>query len=157
MFNTILLVLGVLLITVIVSWEFLPFAPLILLTALQSLDVEQIEAAEIDGANAIKRFFYIVLPHLVRSITVVILIQSIFLLSVFAEIYVTINGGPGTASTNIPYMIYSQSLLQFDIGGGLRRRNYFCHFGQYCCRLYDADGWQESGGIAYGTQHYSCA
>lgn len=105
-------------ITMIVSWEFLPFATLILLTALQSLDVEQVEAAEMDGANVVKRFFYIVLPHLVRSIAVVILIQSIFLLSIFAEIYVTTNGGPGTASTNIPYLIYSQSLLQFDVGGG---------------------------------------
>lgn len=102
----------------IVSWEYLPFAILILLTALQSLDSEQIEAAEMDGANGLQRFIYIVLPHLIRSITIVILILSIFLLSIFAEIYVTTNGGPGTASTNLPYLIYEQSLLQFDVGGG---------------------------------------
>ena len=58
------------------------------------------------------------LPHLSRAITVVILIQTIFLLSVFAEILVTTNGGPGTASTNLTYLIYMQSLLQFDVGGG---------------------------------------
>ena len=105
-------------IILIVAWQWLPFSTLILLTALQSLDSEQVEAAEMDGAGALSRFIYITVPHLIRSITVVILIQTIFLLSVFAEIYVTTNGGPGNASTNIPFMIYSQSLLQFDVGGG---------------------------------------
>ncbi len=105
-------------IILMVSWQWLPFATLILLTALQSLDSEQLEAAEMDGASALSRFFYIMLPHLARAITVVILIQTIFLLSVFAEILVTTGGGPGTASTNLTYLIYVQSLLQFDVGLG---------------------------------------
>ena len=46
------------------------------------------------------------------------LIQTIFLLSVFAEILVTTNGGPGTATTNLTYLIYVSSLLQFDVGMG---------------------------------------
>jgi len=102
----------------IVAWQWLPFATLILLTALQSLDKEQLEAAKMDGARKFSRFYHIVLPHLSRAITVVILIQTIFLLSVFAEILVTTNGGPGYASTNITYLVYAQSLLQFDVGGG---------------------------------------
>ncbi|MBW8637927.1 sugar ABC transporter permease [Hoeflea sp. WL0058] len=105
-------------IIIMVAWQWLPFATLILLTALQSLDREQIEASEIDGAGPFSRFFYIVLPHMARAITVVILIQTIFLLSVFAEILVTTNGGPGYASTNITYLVYVQSLLQYDVGGG---------------------------------------
>ena len=105
-------------IIIMVAWQWLPFATLILLTAMQSLDSEQIEAAEMDGAGAFSRFFHIVLPHLMRAITVVVLIQTIFLLSVFAEILVTTNGGPGTASTNITYLVYAQSLLQFDVGSG---------------------------------------
>ena len=80
---------------IIVSWEWLPFASLILLTALQSLDEEQKEAASLDGAGPISYFGYIVLPHIARAITVVILIETIFLLSIFAEIYVTTPGGPG--------------------------------------------------------------
>jgi sorbitol/mannitol transport system permease protein len=76
------------------------------------------EAAEMDGASPLSRFFYITIPHLSRSITVVILIQTIFLLSTFAEILVTTNGGPGTASTTLTYLVYVQSLLQFDVGGG---------------------------------------
>ena len=105
-------------IIIIVAWQWLPFATLILLTALQSLDQEQLEAAEMDGAGTLMRFIYVVLPHLSRAITVVILIQTIFLLSIFAEILVTTNGGPGNASTNLTYLVYVQSLLQFDVGGG---------------------------------------
>lgn len=101
-----------------VSWQWLPFATLILLTAFQSLDQEQLEAAEMDGASWRSRFWHIMLPHLSRAITVVILIQTIFLLSIFAEILVTTNGGPGTATTNLTYLIYVQSLLQFDVGAG---------------------------------------
>ena len=105
-------------IIMIVSWTWLPFATLILLTALQSLDQEQLEAAEMDGAGWWNRFWFIMLPHLARAITVVILIQTIFLLSIFAEILVTTNGGPGTATTNLTYLIYVSSLLQFDVGMG---------------------------------------
>jgi polyol transport system permease protein len=104
-------------IIIIVSWEWLPFATLILLTALQSLDEEQKEAAGMDGARAPSLFFYIVLPHLARAITVVILIETIFLLAVFAEILVTTSGGPGYASTNITYLVYHQALLDYDVGG----------------------------------------
>ncbi|MCT7378188.1 carbohydrate ABC transporter permease [Chelativorans salis] len=103
-------------IVLIVAWQWLPFATLILLTALQSLDEEQREAAEMDGAGPVSRFIYIVLPHLSRAITVVILIETIFLLSVFAEILVTTNGGPGLQSTNLTYLVYAQALLQFDVG-----------------------------------------
>ena len=102
----------------IVSWMWLPFATLILLTALQSLDQEQMEAAEMDGASWLNRFWYLILPHMSRAITVVILIQTIFLLSIFAEILVTTNGGPGTATTNLTYLIYVSSLLQYDVGMG---------------------------------------
>jgi len=103
-------------IIIIVAWQWLPFATLILLTALQSLDGEQKEAAEMDGAGFVSRFIYLTLPHMSRAITVVILIQTIFLLSVYAEILVTTNGGPGYASTNLPFLVYQKALLEFKIG-----------------------------------------
>jgi sorbitol/mannitol transport system permease protein len=105
-------------IILIVAWQWLPFSTLILLTALQSLDQEQLEAAEMDGASPVSRFIHVVFPHLSRAIAVVILIQTIFLLSIFAEILVTTNGGPGYATTNLTFLVYAQSLLQFDVGGG---------------------------------------
>ncbi|MGE0005849.1 MAG: carbohydrate ABC transporter permease [Parvibaculaceae bacterium] len=101
-------------IVIMVAWQWLPFATLILLTAIQSLDEEQKEAAEMDGASPFAYFSYIVLPHLARPITVVILIETIFLLNVFAEIYVTGSGGP---AGNLPYLVYFQGLLNFDVGG----------------------------------------
>lgn len=100
----------------IVAWEWLPFSTLILLTALQSLSSEQLEAAEMDGAGPFSRFRHIILPHLTRAITVVILIQTIFLLGIFGEIYTTTQGGPGSASTTLPYMIFKQAIVAKDIG-----------------------------------------
>ena len=105
-------------IVIIVSWQWLPFATLILFTSLQSLDEELKDAANMDGAGPLPYFFYIILPHLARPITVVVLIETIFLLSIFAEIFVTTSGGPGAATTNLAYLIYINSLLEFDVGLG---------------------------------------
>ena len=103
---------------IIVAWQWVPFATLILLTAMQSLDREQIEAARMDGAKAVARFRHIIVPHLARPITVVVMIETIFLLGIFAEIYVTTSGGPGDASTNLPFLIYKTAILNSDVGGG---------------------------------------
>ena len=103
-------------IIVIVSWIWTPFATLIILTSLQSLDHEQIEAAKMDGAKAFARFRSVVLPHLYRPISVLIMLETIFFLSTYAEIYVTTGGGPGSATTNIPFYIYSRALQGFDVG-----------------------------------------
>ena len=103
-------------IILIVSWQWLPFATLILLTAVQSLDSEQLEAAEMDGASPLARFGYITLPHLSRAITIVILIQTIFLLSIFAEIFVTTGGAFGTRT--LTYLIYQRVLESQNVGLG---------------------------------------
>ncbi|MBL3702211.1 ABC transporter permease subunit [Sulfitobacter sp. BDSS02] len=103
-------------IILIVSWQWLPFATLILLTAIQSLDSEQLEAAEMDGASPLSRFGYITLPHLSRAITVVLLIQTIFLLSIFAEIFVTTQGAFGTKT--LTYLIYQRVLESQNVGLG---------------------------------------
>ena len=103
-------------IIMIVSWQWLPFATLILLTAVQSLDGEQMEAAEMDGAPLLKRFWYLILPHLSRAITVVILIQTIFLLSIFAEIFVTTQGSFGTRT--LTYLIFQRVLESQNVGLG---------------------------------------
>jgi sorbitol/mannitol transport system permease protein len=103
-------------IVVIVAWQWLPFATLILLTAVQSLDSEQLEAAEMDGAPPLSRFRFIILPHMSRAITVVILIQTIFLLSIFAEIFVTTSGAFGTRT--LTYLVYQRVLESQNIGLG---------------------------------------
>jgi sorbitol/mannitol transport system permease protein len=100
----------------LLSWQWLPFAMLIFLTALQSLNTDQMEAAKLDGATPLQAFMHVILPHLQRPIAIVILIEAIFLLGVFAEIFVTTGGGPGVASTNLTFLVFSQALIQFDAG-----------------------------------------
>ena len=99
-----------------VAWQWLPFACLIFITSLQSLDSDQMEAAGMDGANAVQKFWFLTLPHLARPIAVVIMIETIFLLSVFAEIFTTTGGGPGNESTNVAFLIFKQALMNFDVG-----------------------------------------
>jgi sorbitol/mannitol transport system permease protein len=103
-------------IVIIVSWQWLPFALLIFLTAIQSLNQEQKEAARMDGARSLQMFVFIILPHLKRAISVVIMIETIFFLSTFAEIFVTTSGGPGLATTNLAYLIFIRALLEYDVG-----------------------------------------
>ena len=101
---------------IMVSWQWLPFATLIFITALQSMSREQLEASRMDGAAYLQQLRYLYIPHLGRSIAVVVMIEMIFLLSVFAEIYTTTGGGPGDASTNVAFLIFKHALLSFDAG-----------------------------------------
>ena len=103
-------------IIIMVSWQWLPFATLIFMTALQSMNREQLEASRMDGATYLQQLRYLYIPHLGRSVAVVVMIELIFLLSVFAEIYTTTGGGPGDASTNVAFLIFKQALLNFDAG-----------------------------------------
>lgn len=101
---------------VMVAWQWLPFATLIFVTALQSLNREQLEAARMDGATYLQQVRYLYLPHIARAISVVIMIEAIFLMSTFAEIFTTTGGGPGDASTNLAFLIFKSALLNFDAG-----------------------------------------
>jgi sorbitol/mannitol transport system permease protein len=101
---------------IMVSWQWLPFACLIFITSLQSLDRDQMEAAGMDGANALQKFWFLTLPHLGRPIAVVVMIEMIFLIGVFAEIFTTTGGGPGNESTNLAFLIFKQALMNFDVG-----------------------------------------
>ena len=103
-------------IIIMISWQWMPFACLIFITALQSMDREQLEASRMDGATYLQQLRFLYLPHMARSIAVVIMIEVIFLLSVFAEIFTTTSGGPGTESTNLAFLIFQEALLNFDVG-----------------------------------------
>lgn len=103
-------------IIIMLSWQWMPFACLIFITSLQSMDKEQLEASSLDGATYWQQFRYLYLPHLARPMSVVVMIEVIFLLSVFAEIFITTSGGPGTASTNLAFLIFTEALLNFDVG-----------------------------------------
>ncbi|MEO1611397.1 MAG: sugar ABC transporter permease [Pseudomonadota bacterium] len=87
---------------IMVTWQWTPFAVLIFMTSLQSEDQQQKEAAILDGAGRIAQFFYLTLPHLGRPIAIVVMIQAIFHLSLYAEIEIV---SRGNGNKNLPYLI----------------------------------------------------
>jgi sorbitol/mannitol transport system permease protein len=103
-------------VVIIIVWEWTPFMMLILLAGLQSLDHEQMEAAQIDGASNVVLFRWIVLPHLRRYIELAILLETLFILSIFGEIFVTTTGGPGIQTTNLSFGIYLEAFQRWNLG-----------------------------------------
>jgi sorbitol/mannitol transport system permease protein len=103
-------------IIIIVTWEWTPFMMLILLAGLQSLSQEHTEAAQIDGAGPIEIFLYIILPHLRRYIEIGVLLEVLFVLNIFGEIFVTTTGGPAIDTTTLTFDIYKEAFLRWNVG-----------------------------------------
>ena len=104
-------------VVVVLVWEWTPFMMLIVLAGLQSEPLDSLEAARVDGANAVQTFGYITLPYLRRYIELGLLLGSIYVLQTFGEIFVLTSGGGGhgTATTNLPYYIYELAFNQFNV------------------------------------------
>jgi len=102
---------------VVMIWQWTPFMTLIVLAGLQSQPADALEAAKVDGAGAMATFRELTLPHLRPYIELGILLGSIYLVNVFDAVRLMTNGGPGTATTNLPFYLYQQVNNAFDIGG----------------------------------------
>ena len=100
----------------IVAWQWTPFVMLILLAGLQSLPRDVIEAASLDGANPLAMFRFVTLPHLRRFIEIALLLEIIFVLNIFGEIFVVTSGGPGLRTTNLPYQIFLEAFSRWNVG-----------------------------------------
>jgi len=100
----------------IVAWEWTPFVMLVILAGLQSVPGEVLEAAKVDGANAITTFWRVVFPLLRKPYQIAILFGTIFIFQTFGEIYVTTSGGPGLTTNTLPYYTYRAALSSFQIG-----------------------------------------
>jgi sorbitol/mannitol transport system permease protein len=103
-------------IVVSLAWQWVPFEMLILLAGLQSQSSEAIEAARVDGANSWQMFRYLTLPHLRPYIELGLLLGVIYVVQAFDAIYAITSGGPGTATTNLPYQIYIMVFRKYDYG-----------------------------------------
>ena len=97
-------------------WRWTPFMMLIVLAGLQSQNMETLEAAQVDGADAFSTFRYITLPFIRPFIELGALLGSLFIVQTFDSIYMTTQGGPGQATTNIPFLLYLVAFQGFDIG-----------------------------------------
>ncbi len=97
-------------------WQWTPFMMLIILAGLQSQAGDVIEAAHVDGANGWQIFRAITLPHLRKYIELGALLGSIYLVQTFDAVFTITQGGPGTATTNLPYEIYLTMFRKYEYG-----------------------------------------
>ena len=97
-------------------WQWTPFMMLILLAGLQSQPSDVLEAAKIDRASPVQIFRHITLPHLRRYIELATLLGSVYIVQTFDAIFTITQGGPGSATTNLPYEIYLTMFRKFEYG-----------------------------------------
>jgi sorbitol/mannitol transport system permease protein len=103
-------------IIIMVVWQWAPFMMMILLAGLQSVPADLLEAAQLDGAGAVRRFWHIVLPHLRALLVVGLLLEIILVLPLFGPIYVATYGGPGNSTTNLMFSAYRVLAEQYEVG-----------------------------------------
>ncbi|GAA3361504.1 carbohydrate ABC transporter permease [Saccharopolyspora gregorii] len=97
-------------------WRWTPFMMLIVLAGLQSQPRDVLEAAKMDGATHWQTFRFMTLPFLRRYIQLAGLLGSIYVVNTFDEIFMMTQGGPGIATTNLPYYLYQRVFQGFDVG-----------------------------------------
>jgi len=98
------------------AWIFTPFVMLVLYAALQTLDLAQIEAAKIDGANGWRVIRHIILPSLVPVIVFTVSVRLMDVFRFFDTIYVLTGGGPGTATETITMYTYQLGFQLLQVG-----------------------------------------
>jgi multiple sugar transport system permease protein len=103
---------------VIHTWQWTPFAFLVLLASLAALPPDVYEAARIDKANALQRFWHITLPLIRPAIVIVVIMRAMIALSAFAAIFAATGGGPGTASEILNLYAYKTSFVELNFGYG---------------------------------------
>lgn len=100
------------------TWQWTPFAFLVILASLSSLPPDVFEAARIDRANAWQRFRYITLPLIRPALVIVVILRMVVALSAFAAIFAATGGGPGTATEILNLYAYRTSFSELNLGYG---------------------------------------
>ena len=105
-------------VVVIHTWQWTPFAFMVLLASLAALPEDVYEAARIDRANAWQRFVRITLPLIRPAIVMVIIMRTMIALTAFAAIFTVTGGGPGTATEILNLYAYRKAFTELSIGYG---------------------------------------
>jgi multiple sugar transport system permease protein len=100
------------------TWQWTPFAFLVLLATLATLPPDVFEASRLDRAGAWQRFRYITLPLIRPAIVMVIILRTMTALSAFAAIFAATGGGPGSATEILNLYAYRTSFTELNIGYG---------------------------------------
>lgn len=97
------------------SWRWSPFLALIILSGLKSINKEIYDASKIDGASFFSEFFYITLPQLKGILFVLGLVGTLLSFNVFDIIWLITKGGPSSATTTLPLLIYETAFTKFRL------------------------------------------
>lgn len=97
-------------------WRSIGYYMVIYLAALQGIPPMLYEAAEIDGASPVQRFFKITLPSLSPTIFFTLIISVIHSFKVFDQVFILTEGGPGRATNVLAYVIYNESFVNYKMG-----------------------------------------
>jgi len=100
------------------TWQWTPFAFLVILASLSSLPPDIFEAARIDRASAWQRFRRITLPLIRPAVVIVLIMRTMVALSAFAAIFAATGGGPGTATEILNLYAYRTSFSELNLGYG---------------------------------------
>lgn len=100
------------------TWQWTPFAFLVLLASLATLPPDVYEAARLDRAGAWQRFVHITLPLVRPAIVMVVILRMMTALSAFAAIFAATGGGPGSSTEILNLYAYRTSFTQLDLGYG---------------------------------------
>lgn len=100
------------------TWQWTPFAFLVLLASLATLPPDVYEAARLDRAGAWQRFVHITLPLVRPAIVMVVIMRTMTALSAFAAIFAATGGGPGSSTEILNLYAYRMSFTQLDLGYG---------------------------------------
>jgi multiple sugar transport system permease protein len=107
---------ALLLVIIFEAWRYFPFAMLMILARLQAVDKTLYEAAEVDGANTLQKFFAITLPELRYVLGAIFLLRLMWTFNKFDDIFLLTGGGFGTKV--LPVLTYEFSFRLFDFGKG---------------------------------------
>ncbi|MNI05089.1 Lactose transport system permease protein LacF [compost metagenome] len=105
-------------VTVPIVWQYIGFYLIIFLAAMQSINNEVYEMAEIDGATGFKKMLYITLPLLSSTIKIAVMLCIAGNMKAFDSIFVMTGGGPGSSSTVMAQYAYDTSFKSFKLGYG---------------------------------------
>lgn len=101
-------------VTLINIWSGYPFYMISILAGLQGISIDLYEAASLDGANAVQKFFRITIPQLKPILISLIMLDFVWTLQQFALIWMTTGGGPVNATEVISTYIYKQSFTKYQ-------------------------------------------
>lgn len=99
-------------------WTQFPFAAVLILAAMQAIPEELYEAAAIDGAGLLQRFFHVTLPGIRAMLAIVVIFETLMGLTTFDLTYALTGGGPGTATTLVSYYTWAESFKMLNFGNG---------------------------------------